>query len=288
MSDPAFDLTLPKIRSSSVIVASPHSGQDYETAFRGRSVLDPVALRSSEDAFVDELFAAAPELGVPLLAARVPRAYVDFNRGPDELDPALIEGLTQRPLNPRISSGLGVIPRVVGNGRTIYRGKLTRAEADARLRQCWDPYHACLRALMDDHVARFGEALLLDCHSMPHEAIGSVRRSGGRRIDVVLGDRFGASAAPALVARIEAAFAKAGLRVGRNTPFAGAYVTECYGRPSRGWHVVQVEIDRALYMDERKVKPAPGFAAFQKLITGVIADIVDAGAGAGRGQLAAE
>src|SRR5690554_5047597 len=227
MNEPAFDLILPDGPGSSVIFASPHSGRDYGL-FGGRSVLDPLALRSSEDAFVDQLFAAAPRLGAPLLAARAPRAFVDLNRGPDELDPALIEGLGQRVLNPRIASGLGVIPRVVANGRAIYRGKITAAEAEARLAAFWHPYHDCLAGQIARHRAEFGHAIVIDCHSMPHEALDS----GTRRADVVLGDRFGTSAAPEVTARVEAAFAATGLRVARNAPFAGAYVTERYGRPA--------------------------------------------------------
>jgi N-formylglutamate amidohydrolase len=277
MPEPAFDLILPDKRATSVIFASPHSGKTYDAEFLARIALDPVSIRSSEDAFVDRLFSAAPRFGAPLLVARAPRAYVDLNRGRDELDPTLIEGFAGGPFNPRISSGLGVIPRVVANGRPIYRGRIPRTEAEARLRQVWDPYHACLAELMADHVGRFGEAVLIDCHSMPHEAIEAVPRIGGRRPDVVLGDRFGASAGKRIVEHVEAALAAAGLHVARNAPFAGAYVAERYGRPGQGLHVVQLEIDRALYMDERQVKPAPGFADFRRLMTGVVADIAQAG-----------
>lgn len=270
----AYVLTRPERRSGPVIFASPHSGRDYSPAFLAQTVLDHRAVRSSEDAFVDALFGMAPELGAALLAARAPRAYVDLNRAADELDPGVIEGLVRAPHNPRISSGLGVIPRVVAGGRTIYRGKLALAEVEARLRRFWHPYHQALAGLIEEVRAEFGQAVLIDCHSMPHEAIEAHTRPGQPRPEVVLGDRYGVTAGREVMERVEAAFAGAGLRVGRNAPFAGAYVAQAYGRPSRGVHVVQVEIDRALYMDEVRVEPLAGFGAFRDLISGVVAELV--------------
>jgi N-formylglutamate amidohydrolase len=277
MASQPFTLRQPQERTTSVVFSSPHSGADYPQEFLRQSVLDARTIRSSEDAFVDQLFAAAPDFGAPLLAARVPRAFVDLNRAIEELDPALVEGVGRSAHNPRISSGLGVIPRVVANGRAIYRGKITRAEAEARLRQSWMPYHGQLRRLLTQAEHRFGEAILIDCHSMPHEAIETISAPGVRRPDVVLGDRFGAAAGPEVVDRIEAAFAGAGLRVVRNTPFAGAYITQAYGRPSRNCHVVQVEIDRSLYMDEREIRPNRRFDAFRRLMTSVVAEITAIG-----------
>ncbi len=282
----AYVLTRPLARSGPMIFASPHSGRDYPADFLLQAVLDRRAIRSSEDAFVDELFGMAPELGAPLLAARAPRAYIDLNRAADELDPAVIEGLVRVPHNPRISSGLGVIPRVVAGGRAIYRGKLPLAEAEARLKRFWHPYHQALAGLIEEVRADCGQAVLIDCHSMPHEAIEAHTRPGHPRPEVVLGDRYGATASREVMERVEAAFAGAGLRVGRNAPFAGAYVAQAYGRPSRGVHVVQVEIDRALYMDEVRVERLAGFAGFRDLIAGVVAELVS-GAGAA-GRLAAE
>ena len=272
MSD-AFDLYLPRAQSGPFVFASPHSGRDYDTTFRGQSRLDPLTLRSSEDAYVDQLFAGAPIHGAPLLTARAPRAFLDLNRAADELDPALIEGAARSPHNPRISSGLGVVPRVVAGGRHIYAGRIAQSDAQARLTRYWHPYHQQLRSLMDETAQDFGTAVLIDCHSMPHEAIESHSRPGTSAPEVVLGDRFGAAAGSDVVARIEAAFADAGLRVARNSPFAGAYIATAYGRPSRGLHVVQVEIDRSLYLDEARVQLRPDFAVFQALISGVIARI---------------
>ncbi len=273
----AFDLTRPAARTSCVVFASPHSGRDYPETLLARTRLGSRQIRSSEDAFVDRLFAAAPEHGAPLIAARVPRAWIDLNRAADELDPALIEGVTRRSHNPRVASGLGVIPRVVAGGRAIYTGKIDLAEARERLATGWAPYHAALDALLAESHAQFGESILIDCHSMPHEAIDLAGGPGGQRPQVVLGDRYGAAAAPRIVARIEAAFADAGFKVARNTPFAGAYVTQAYGRPARRQHAVQIEIDRALYMDEARIAPHAGFEPFRARLAAVIAEIAAIG-----------
>lgn len=268
-----YTLLSPVRQTTPVVFSSPHSGAEYPPDFLTRSVLDARVLRSSEDAFVDRLFDSAPAQGAPLLAARVPRAYVDLNRAADELDPAVIEGITRHSHNPRIESGLGVIPRVVAGGRAIYSGKLGRDEAEARLRRHWYPYHQALRTLIDQTRATFGEAVLIDCHSMPHEAIEAHARPGQPRPEVVLGDRYGAAADRWIMDRVEAAFVGAGFRVARNAPFAGAYIAQAYGHPSRRCHVIQVEVDRALYMNERLIEPGPGFAAFRNRIGGVVAEL---------------
>ena len=288
MTADAYHLIRPARQETSVIFASPHSGRDYPAAFLAQSVLDARAIRSSEDAFVDDLFGAAPLYGAPLLAARAPRAFIDFNRAPDELDPALIEGIARAPHNPRVSSGLGVIPRVVSGARAIYHGKLPLAEAEARISRYWHPYHRALRELIETTHARFGEAVLIDCHSMPHEAIDGHLRHGQIKPDVVLGDRFGAACSPEVMDRVESAFAAAGLRVARNTPFAGAFVSQSYGRPSARRHVVQIEIDRALYLDEKRIEPLPRFAAFHRLMADITAEIADIGRPASQVPLAAE
>lgn len=287
MQDSAYDLFLPDGVPSRHVFASPHSGRDYPPGFLGASVLDEHAIRSSEDAFVDLLFAAAPELGAALLAARAPRAYVDLNRAADELDPAVVEQAPRGLLNPRVGAGLGVIPRVVANGRAIYRGKITLEEARARIDRVWMPYHACLQGLLQQVQAEHGEVILIDCHSMPHEAIETFSHGSRPRPEVVLGDRFGAAASAEVVDRVQAAFAAEGFRVARNAPFAGAYIAQAYGRPNRGQHVVQVEIDRALYMDEAAIRPGPGFDGVRRALERVIARILGPEA-RGRLPLAAE
>jgi len=272
-----FQLKQPAIRNTSVIFASPHSGREYPWTFLRRTVLDERQIRSSEDAFVDLLFQDVPKFGAPLLTANVPRAYLDLNRNVDELDAALIEGIKKTSHNPRVASGLGVIPRVVASGRAIYRGKISLNTAHGRISRYWRPYHDTLQELLNDSRRDFGEAILIDCHSMPHEAIDSISHQGLPRPDVVLGDRFGAAASPDIMDRVEAAFIHAGLRVVRNAPFAGAFITQNYGRPSRNQHALQVEIDRSLYMNEQLIRPNGNFKAFRKLISQIAAEIADIG-----------
>lgn len=272
-----FDLYLPQTKRSGAVFASPHSGREYSPRFLEAAQLDPHVLRSSEDAWVDQLIAAAPDLGVPVLAARVPRAFVDLNRGAEELDPALIAGIRRGPHNPRVSSGLGVIPRVVSGGRVIYRGRIPVEEAHWRLAQYWHPYHQMLRDLLESQRAQFGQVILIDCHSMPHEAIEAHSRQQGALAEVVLGDRFGAAAGAEVVDTIEQVFREAGLRVARNTPFAGAYISKEYGRPGLGQHVVQIELDRSLYMDEASLVRHSGFDRMQAVMTQVIEAVVELG-----------
>jgi N-formylglutamate deformylase len=277
MPKAAYHLAKPAPRSTSVVFASPHSGRDYASSFLRQSTLDQHSVRSSEDAFVDRLFAGAPKYGAPLIAAMAPRAFVDMNRSCDELDPALIDGVRRAGHDPRVASGLGVIPRVVANGRAIYAGKITAAEARRRIERYWRPYHAALQTQLDQAHFLFGQAILVDCHSMPHEAMDAVARSGVRRPEIVLGDRFGTTAGEEIVDAIEAAFRSAGLAVTRNTPFAGAYIIQHYGRPMTGRHAVQIEIDRALYMNEHLVRPNGNYAEFQRLMNEVIPQIAAIG-----------
>ena len=277
MSQDAYTLILPDQPTSSVVFASPHSGREYLWSFLRQTVLDKNVIRSSEDAFVDRLFDRAPEFGAPFLVAGAPRAFVDLNRSPDELDPALIEGIEKRSHNPRVASGLGVIPRVVANGRAIYRGKLSQDEVQRRITDYWQPYHNALQDLLDQAHTLHGKAILVDCHSMPHEAMDGIARSGARRPEIVLGDRFGAAASGDVIDRIESAFASAGFVVTRNAPFAGAYITQAYGRPSRHQHAVQIEIDRAIYMNEQLIRPNNNFNAFRESLRNVIAEIAEIG-----------
>jgi len=277
MSRAPYHLTIPAQCDTAVVFSSPHSGRDYPWDFIRDSQLDELTIRSSEDAFVDRLLAAAPDCGAPVLAARLPRAFVDLNRAPDELDPALIDGVRQPGHNPRIASGLGVIPRVVANGRAIRSGKMPLTEAQARLAQFYYPYHGRLAELLATTHSRFGQAVLFDCHSMPHDALGSSANVFSVKPDVVLGNRFGASCSPEVIEAVEAVFQAAGLKTACNLPFAGAYITQKYGRPAQGRHVVQIEIDRALYMVEDLVEPRADFDRFKAQFAGVVAGLADIG-----------
>ena len=242
--------------ASGVIFGSPHSGCIYPDWFLEGTKLPPETLRSSEDAFVDRLIACAPSLGAVTIRAQVPRAIVDLNRAPDEIDPLVVRGVPRHPLNQRTLAGLGVIPRVVSQGRAILERPIDRAEAERRIDAYWRPYHQALSGLIAEARARFGQAILIDMHSMPHDALGHLH---GPRPDMVLGNRHGLSAAARVSDAIVTAIEAEGWRIRRNSPFAGAYICSAYGRPGANVHVVQLEIDRALYMDEKAIVPHDGF-----------------------------
>lgn len=275
MTPEPFLLSLPDTIDCGAVFSSPHSGRDYPAAFLNASPLDSVAIRSSEDAFVDHLFLKAVDYGAPLLMASAPRVYVDLNRGADELDPAVIEGVHMHGSNPRIASGLGVIPRVVAEGRMVMKGKLSIKEAKNRLDSFYHPYHRQLTDLLDTSSAAFGKVLLIDCHSMPHEALTNVSGRFGRMPDIVLGDRFGSSCEAGFVDEIESALIEQGFRVARNTPFAGAYITQTYGRPSSGKSCLQIEVDRALYLDEKNIVKSENFDEVRDRLSVVIRQICD-------------
>ncbi|WP_069300997.1 N-formylglutamate amidohydrolase [Neptunicoccus sediminis] len=275
MTPVEYHLHLPETITCGTVFSSPHSGRDYPAAFLEESVLDPVAIRSSEDAFVDDLFRAATDFGAPLLCASAPRAYVDLNRGIEELDAAAIEGVRASKGNPRVASGLGVIPRVVSEGRALISGKITMAQAQTRLERYYTPYHAQLADLLRTARAAFGQVLLVDCHSMPHEAVANVSGVFGRSPDIVLGDRFGSSCDNLFVEEIESFLKQEGFRVARNTPFAGAYIAQAYGRPSSGQHCLQIEIDRSLYLNEKTVTKSDQFDDVRKSLSKVAAQICE-------------
>ncbi len=259
---PPFDLRRPASQSVPFIYASPHSGAYYPPDFVAAAALDPLALRRSEDAFVNRLFGAAPDCGAPLLAATYPRVYVDLNREPYELDPAMFSGPLPEFVNTnsaRVSVGLGTLARVVANGAAIYRGKIAFAEARARVERIYVPYHTALRRLIAQTQGAFGCAVLVDCHSMPSTGGLFDRDSGRRRGEIVLGDRFGTSCAGVIVDVAEKTMRGLGYRVRRNEPYAGGFVTQNYGRPGNGVHALQIEINRSLYMDEAAIDPGSGF-----------------------------
>ncbi|EDP63481.1 N-formylglutamate deformylase [alpha proteobacterium BAL199] len=268
LGSPAFDRPVtverPPRQTLAVVVSSPHSGQRYPQDLLSCTDLDPLTLRSSEDTFVDELFASAPELGAPLVKAEFPRVYVDANREPFELDPAMFDDAlpdyvtTQ---NARIAAGLGTIARVVSNSAPVYRGKLRFADALQRIDGCWRPFHAALADAIEETLDRFGYCILLDAHSMPSNVL--TLGADGRAYpvaDVVLGDCHGGSCSTQLVQRCERVMARQGYRVHRNTPYAGGFVTRHYGRPESGVHALQIELKRGLYMNERRFQHSGGFA----------------------------
>lgn len=257
--DPVYDLTRPVAWTNGVIFASPHSGNSYPDWFLPQTRLETLQLRSSEDAFVDRLIAPAVAEGAVVLTSRVPRSVIDLNRSPEDLDPLLVEGIEPKRLNPRIMAGLGVIPRVVSHGRPIYTRPIPRSEAEKRIDLLWRPYHAALAALIDEACEKFGGAILIDTHSMPRDALAHLPRP---RPDIVLGDRNGTSASPRITREVSEAVAAEGFRMRRNSPFSGAYIVAHYGQPTRNVHVLQLELDRSLYMDEQLIQTRADYHVF--------------------------
>lgn len=257
--EPVFDIMRPKEWQNGVIFASPHSGRCYPDWFLPMTRLTPLHLRSSEDAFVDRLVTPAVGCGAVVLTSRVPRSVIDLNRSPEDIDPLIVEGARPGRLNPRTMAGLGVIPRVVSQGRAIYDRPISHDDAMARIRMFWHPYHQALSALIEEARARFGGALLIDTHSMPRDALAHLPVP---RPEIVLGDCNGASASARITRDASEVILGAGFRLRRNSPFSGAYIAATYGRPDRNVHVLQLEMDRSLYMDERRIEPRPDFDLF--------------------------
>jgi N-formylglutamate deformylase len=263
-----FRLDRPARQAVPFLFASPHSGRSYPASLLKNTRLDAITLRRSEDAFVDELFGGVVKLGAPLLAAQFPRAFLDVNRSSTELDAGMFDAPLNLPVDapsPRVTAGLGVIPRIVRDGAEIYRGKLATSEADARISRLYQPYHQALAKLMEETHARFGVAVLVDCHSMP---------SALSVPDIVLGDRYGASAVATLTARAEAAFAREGFSVARNTPYAGGHTTVLHGRPALGCHALQIEVNRALYLDEERIVKKAAFDMVRERLTRALRTVV--------------
>lgn len=261
-------------RPTPVIFASPHSGGHYPADMAPAAGLAPAAIRRSEDAHVDALLEAAPALGVELVCATYGRAYVDVNRAPEELDPAMFHDAPKAPQrlrSARVAAGLGSIPRVAGEGLALYDRKLGWAEAQRRIAGVHRPYHSALGERIAAKVQAHELAVLVDWHSMPSAA---VRGAPGDRLDFVLGDRFGASCDRQLSDLIARALKGMGYRVAHNAPYAGGYTTEHYGDPAGGVHVLQIEMNRALYLDEVTMAPHGGFALLRaalEQLTGALA-----------------
>ena len=261
---PAFETIRPRRLTTPLVFNSAHSGRDYPQRFLDMTRLDQLSIRQSEDAWVDELFGRAPHLGAPLLRAHFPRAYLDINREPWELDPTMfVEPLSERcnTTSPRVAAGLGTLARVVAENKPIYRDRLSIDDARMRIEGIYQPYHATLQNLLGEALSAFGVALLVDCHSMPR-----LTRPGDRPApDVVLGDRYGTACSPMIVDLVETMFTGAGLKVARNRPYAGGFCTRTYGRPLHGIHAVQIEVSRHLYMNEVTLAKNDSFEAMHEL-----------------------
>ncbi len=275
-----IEILRPTKNSVPVIVSSPHSGQIYPSCLLRETRLHPNQLRRLEDPFVDHLFDMAPKLGVPLLRARFARAFIDANREASEFDPELLDG----PLPPHANgqsakarAGLGTIPSRI-TGQPIYRSRLSLDEVERRVRLAYWPYHHALQQLIEESQSRFGQILLLDCHSMPSfNASGTLSQgiSAGGMIDIALGDRFGSSCAPSIISHAEGFLADQGLRVTRNRPYAGGHITAHYGQPQIGIHTLQIEIRRGLYMDESKLRLHKALDGIKAILGNLLGGLVD-------------
>lgn len=257
---PPVDVIAPAEQTLPLVFASPHSGSHYPRDLLSASRLDALTLRRSEDAYVDAIFGAAPSFGAPLVRARFARAYLDPNREPYEFDPAMFEDTLPPYVNrtsPRVKMGLGTIARVVASGEEIYARKLSAEEAMSRVERLYRPYHRALKQVLTETRDKFGFYLLVDCHSMPSACLGDRGRPG--RADVVLGDCHGTSCHAAVMDTMHRALSAKGYRVARNAPYAGGFTTAHYGQPGANGHCIQIELSRALYMDEQSFEQKPYF-----------------------------
>ena len=271
---PPFEIRSGAEQRVPFIFSSPHSGRHYPDRFLAMARLDRNAIRRSEDCYVDELFGGAVALGAPMLAANFPRAYLDVNREPWELDPRMFAEPVPSYCNirsARVAGGLGTVPKLVGEGLDIYSGRLPLAEAIARIEAVYKPYHEALKRLLTRTHAHFGFAVLVDCHSMP----ASIRvGDGGFRPDFIIGDRFGTSASAVLTETAIGLLTGMGYTVAHNKPYAGGFITEHYGRPARHLHALQIEVNRGLYMNERSLQKSAGFDALADDLARFSADLM--------------
>lgn len=276
---PAFEVVETEAHNVPFVMNSPHSGRYYPQRFLNMSKLNGKMIRRSEDYFVDELFEPSVSLGMPMLKAHFPRAYLDVNREPYELDPRMFKDKLPSFTNRnslRVAGGLGTVPRVVCEGMNIYNTRIAFAEAHDRIEKIYKPYHSTLRDLLSRTFRRFGQAVLIDCHSMPASVhLGTE----GVRPDFIIGDRFGTSASQELTVSVIENLRNMGYLVAANKPYAGGFITEHYGRPGRGLHAIQIEINRSLYINEQSLKKRAGFDALRDDLTSLMAQLTSDQAG---------
>jgi N-formylglutamate amidohydrolase len=271
-----FEILAPASWTAPAVFNSPHSGRNYPESLLLATKLSPDALRKSEDCHIDELFSPCVDLGAPMLRALLPRAYIDLNREAYEFDPRMFEGELPGYMNaasPRVAGGLGTIPRLVAEGEEIYRSKLPLAEGLARVETVYRPYHRALKALLDEVMEKAGAVLLVDCHSMPSTPASQPR---GRLPDVIIGDRYGASCPEEITHFVEELFRAEGLTIARNAPYAGGFITQNYGSSTFGQNALQIEINRALYMDERTFAKTRQFGPLRTVIEKVLESLLAA------------
>ncbi len=269
----AFETVRPRRQLAPLVFNSAHSGRDYPNRFLAMTRLDRLSIRQSEDTYVDEIFARAPRMGAIMLRANFPRAYLDVNREPYELDPLMFADPLpghHNTTSARVAAGLGTIARIVAQNKPIYREPLSLDDAHMRIEGIYRPYHATLQKLLTETANRFGAAILVDCHSMP--ALGKTRNQAP--CDIVLGDQYGATCSPALIDMVETIFTGAGLSVTRNRPYAGGFITRSYGKPEFGIHALQIEISRHLYMNEKTRVAHEGLKSIKQIADQLTAALV--------------
>ena len=272
-----FEILAPARWTAPAVFNSPYSGNHYAADFLRQSRLSALALRKSEDCFIDELFISCLDHGAPLLRTDVPRAYIDLNREPYELDPRMFSDPLPGYVNTkstRVAAGLGTIPKVVAEGEDIYREKLAYAEATRRIEGIYLPYHRALAALLNQVAADSHPVLLLDCHSMPSSALTHIPH--GAAVDVVLGDRFGTSCDPGITDLVETELIARGFSVLRNKPYAGGFITQNHGQPNKGRHALQIELNRAIYMQETSLEKLRDFEAVKQSLGLAISAVLSA------------
>ncbi|MEE2998794.1 MAG: N-formylglutamate amidohydrolase [Pseudomonadota bacterium] len=277
--DHTFEIDYPISQTIPFVFASPHSGRNYQTSFIAKSRLNLLALRRSEDSFIDDLYSDAPNYGAPFLKALFPRAYLDPNREAYELDQEMfLEPLPDfvNTNSPRVSTGLGTVPKIVANGDEIYESKMLFKEAENRINNCYFPYHTALNDLIKETKNKFGKCILIDCHSMP--SIGGLvnRDTKNDNVDIVLGNKHGKTCADELIQFVEVQFKNLNLIVRRNHPYAGGYTTEHYGNPNKNVHTLQIEVNRANYMDEKTITRKNGFLKMKKKISNLLQALAEA------------
>jgi N-formylglutamate amidohydrolase len=273
-----FEILAPRAWTAPAVFNSPHSGHQYPDDLLRMTRLSPAALRKSEDCYIDELFMSCVDHGAPLLRALVPRAYIDLNREAYEFDPRMFACELPGYMNtssPRVAGGLGTIPRLVAEGEEIYRERLNLGDALGRVESIYRPYHRTLKALLDEVLNNIGSVLLLDCHSMPSNATNFISAPNQASVDVVIGDRYEASCPAEITSFVEDLLRAQGLRVVRNKPYAGGFITQNYGSPTLGRNALQIEINRGLYMDEVRFEKNASFLALQEALSGTIKTLLE-------------
>ena len=273
-----FEILAPSAWTAPAVFNSPHSGRQYPADLLRMTRLSPAALRKSEDCYIDELFMSCVDYGAPLLRALVPRAYIDLNREAYEFDPRMFACELPGYMNtssPRVAGGLGTIPRLVAEGEEIYRERLSLNDALGRVETVYRPYHRTLKALLDEVLNNIGSVLLLDCHSMPSNATNFMSPPHQASVDVVIGDRYEASCPAEITSFVEDLLRAQGLRVVRNKPYAGGFITQNYGSPTLGRNALQIEINRGLYMDELRFEKTADFLPLQAALAGTIKTLLE-------------